>query len=95
MRTLLLIAVLTLPLPSGLLASANDNTGAEASNEMASIEPAPEDTPEMAQQRENSRTVTWITLGILIGILGLGVLAKSRIDRSNQAADPDSAGDDE
>ncbi|MCA8912134.1 MAG: hypothetical protein KDB82_10545 [Planctomycetes bacterium] len=57
-------------------------------------EPAPsiapkantEDAPEEAGKRESSRTVTWITLGILAGVLLLCVLAKSRIGGATESA---------
>ena len=94
MRTLLLLIVLALPLSGGLYAADAGNAAPGDSESTASAAPSPEDTPEAAQKRENSRTVTWITLGILVGILGLGVLAKSRINRSNQSADAEPAGDD-
>lgn len=94
MRTLLLLIVLALPLAGGLYAADAGNAAPGDSESTASAAPSAEDTPEAAQKRENSRTVTWITLGILVGILGLGVLAKSRINRSNQSADAEPSGDD-
>jgi hypothetical protein len=46
-----------------------------------------ETPPESAEKRESSRTVTWITLGILAAVLALGMLAKSRMNRAKPADD--------
>lgn len=72
--------------PAIVLPPLRSVASSEASTEPAA-ETAPPDPPAIEQAPDSdskgSRTITWMTLGILAAILALGALAKSRLNRSD------------